>query len=117
MAKPGNNKKRCEKYKMRGALAENKLKKQKRHEKRIEKFKKRREEGKCYVYQARDKSERPKEPNSNVGSNRGRHTEYARLTSLFSKLDREIAMAMAAEKAQVSKATSRKSTTTSSSDR
>lgn len=113
MAKPGNNKKRCEKYKMRGALAENKLKKQKRHEKRIEKFKKRREEGKCYVYQARDKSERPKEPNSNIGSNRGRHTEYARLTSLFSKLDREIAMAQAVEKAQASKVISKKPSSSS----
>ena len=28
--------------------------------------------------------------NSNVGSKRAKHTEYARLTSLFRKLDNEI---------------------------
>lgn len=28
--------------------------------------------------------------NSNVGSNRAKHTDYARLTSIFKKLDNEI---------------------------
>ena len=98
MAKPGNNKKRCEKYKQRGALERNKALKQERNEKRIAKFAKRREEGRCYVYHKRDPDIPPKEPESNIGSKQGRHTPYAILTSIFAKLNRYVVAEKAAEK-------------------
>ncbi len=43
MARPGGNKKACEKYKMSGRREENKKKRQERHLKRIEKMKRRQE--------------------------------------------------------------------------
>ena len=100
MAKPGNNKKRCEKYKQRGALEKNKALRQERNEKRIAKFAKRREEGTCYVYHKRDPDVPPKMPESNVGSKQGRHTDYAITRSIFAILDRKIAAEKAAEKSK-----------------
>lgn len=50
MSKPNKNKHHCDKYKSSGAHEINKQKKQERHKKRMEKFAKRREEGKAYEY-------------------------------------------------------------------
>lgn len=46
-----NHKERCKRYKQEGRRNTNKLKKQKKHEKRMQKFAKRREEGKTYQYE------------------------------------------------------------------
>ena len=53
MAKIKNpsNKKRYERYKQENRRGVNKEKKQKRHQKRLERFAKRREEGKNYSYE------------------------------------------------------------------
>ena len=48
--KAGHNKARCQRYKERGRREINKKLKAERNEKRIEKFRKRREEGKAYEY-------------------------------------------------------------------
>lgn len=45
-----NHKERCKKYKQEGRRILNKAKKKERHEKRVAKFKKRREENKNYTY-------------------------------------------------------------------
>ena len=50
MAKKGGNKKACEKYRLSGHKQENKKLKQERHEKRLAKFVKRKEDGKTYEY-------------------------------------------------------------------
>ncbi len=51
MAKPGGNKKRCEKYKNSGRREENKRLRQIREQKRRDRFAKRREEGKACEYE------------------------------------------------------------------
>ena len=50
MSKPNKNKHHCDKYKSSGAHEINKQLKQERHQKRMSKFAKRREEGKAYEY-------------------------------------------------------------------
>lgn len=93
--KIGNKKKKCEKYKMQGRLEKNKELKQKRNEKRIEKFRRRREEGKAYVY---DKDKSPKELPGNGGK-----TEYQEWVSIMAKLQREIDKKTKAKKQEMFK--------------
>ena len=85
MARKGGNKKACDKYKMSGHKEENKKLRQLRHEKRLARFAKRRENGVV----SKVKSDYP--TGTNVNSNRAMHTSYARLTSIFRKLNNQIA--------------------------
>ena len=56
-----NHKERCKRYKQEGRRNTNKIKKQKKHEKRIQKFAKRKEEGKTYKYEPNPYKEGTKE--------------------------------------------------------
>ena len=105
MAKTGKHKSKYERYKNSGHREENKIKRQERHNKRIERFDERRIRGKSYIYskeKASDKFKILKENcdsikeferlkrevcRSNVRSNRGRHTSFAKETSVFRKLE------------------------------
>lgn len=114
MSKVGRNKKWCENYKKSGKREENKRVKQQRDEKRRERFAKRREEGKTYKYDPAKSAAKIEEAfkdnyntNSkefkemkdilvrdlfapNQGSNRTKHTHYARWTSVNQKITREM---------------------------
>lgn len=94
MARKGGNKKACDKYKMSGHKEENKKMRQLRHEKRLARFAKRREDGVA----PREKSD---STGTNVNSNRAMHTPYARLTSIFRKLNNQIAEETMREKARL----------------
>lgn len=109
MARIGKHKQKYDKYKNSGNKAKNKILKQERHEKRLAKFAKRREDGKNYVY-SKDKAKSKFDsvyskknykteemtelkntlfkPNQN--SNRGRHTPLAKYTSEMRKLDNRL---------------------------
>ncbi len=95
MAKPGGMKKKCEKYKNQARLEKNKDIKQKRHEKRMQRFADRKQAGKTYEY-SKDQSSHKQE--SNKCSRQPRHTEYCKLESLFAKLDLEMNRELAAER-------------------
>lgn len=97
MAKPGTNKKRCEKYKLSARREINKELRQERHKRRMEKFRKRREEGKNYQY---DKDKYPKTEPSDGGK-----TEFQRWKSIMDKLDNELNQIEKEEKARLYKAT------------
>ena len=92
--KAGNksHKARCEKYKQTGRRAINKQKKAERHKKRMQKFADRRAAGKCYEY-SKEHTEQKKENRvpigTNIGSNRGRHTDVAKWDSVYSKVNHE----------------------------
>lgn len=86
MAKPNKNRKKFyDAYKGQNRLERNKVKKQERHEKRNARFAERKAAGKSYSYNKETSSEVCE---SNVGSKR--HTDIARLESIFAKLDYEI---------------------------
>ena len=80
MAKPGKSKKACEKYKQQGRKEKNKQLKQERQEKRLAKFKARREAGKSYEYKKKDKPTR----------NEDHRLPYQVWTSIMAKLDNKI---------------------------
>lgn len=96
MAKPGNknNKARCEKYKMQGRREINKKKKQEKHEQLMNKFKKRKEEGKTYSYKPisfpKNSKEYIKEKNTRARKNTSHKTPLAKFTSIMRKLDNEL---------------------------
>ena len=92
MARKGGNKKACDKYKMSGHKEENKKLRQLRHEKRLARFAKRKEKDK-FLCKEKDTI------GTNLDSNRAMHTPYARLTSIFRKLDNQIAEENMREKA------------------
>lgn len=86
MAKPNKNRKKYyDAYKGQNRLERNKARKRERHERRNAKFAERKAADKCYVY---DKETSSDVCESNVGSKR--HTDVAKLESIFAKLDREI---------------------------
>lgn len=93
MAKPGNknNKARCEKYKQMGRREINKAEKQKRHQKRMEKFAKRKEEGKCYEYKPnpfkKDSKEYIAEANARARKNIDHKLPMSRFDSVMRKVD------------------------------
>lgn len=103
MPKPGKNKKSCELYKQRGRLEINKKAKAERNQKRIERFEKRKEEGKTYEYKpnpfdrkSKNKGEVRrywKERRKRASKNVDRRTPFQKLTSLLRKtqnaLDKE----------------------------
>lgn len=110
--KIGSNKKACEKYRNSGHKEENKVAKQKRHEKKMARFAKRKEEGKAYVYRAGHAQEklkadrRRKDYNpvlgvwvTNASSKCAKHTEYNKWKSIMAKLDYQLNKQKAAEKA------------------
>lgn len=108
MAKNGKNKKRCEKYKQQGRRERNKAIRQEKAKAREEKFRQRREAGKAYEYkpipydpQSADKKERKAfyaEQARRAAKNVDRRLPLQRETSIFDKLDREIAKQKAVDK-------------------
>lgn len=112
--KIGSKKKTCEKYRNSGHKEENKVLKQKRHEKRMARFAKRKEEGKSYVYRTGHAQEKIKDNRNcnnynpilgtwgaNSGSERAKHTEVSMWKSIMAKLDYELNKKEAAEKAEM----------------
>lgn len=117
MARIGKHKQKYDKYKNSGNKAKNKILKQERHEKRLAKFAKKREDGKGYVY-SKEKSDNKfnkycTEYNLNIqnstelrnsyfkpnqNSNRGKHTPLAKYTSEMRKLDNRMKEREEAEK-------------------
>jgi len=95
MARIGHNKKRCEKYKLSGARERNKQIKQERHKKRMERFAKRREEGKAYVYDKDKPASLKTEPGD------GGKTEFQKWRSEMAKLDYEMKKADQEEKQKI----------------
>ena len=118
MAKNGKNKKRCEKYKQQGRRERNKAIRQEKAKAREEKFRQRREAGKAYEYkpipydpQSADKKERKAyfaEQIKRAAKNVDRRLPLQRLTSIFAKLDREIAKQKAVDKLRSEKRSSKK---------
>lgn len=109
--KIGRNKKSCEKYKLSGHREENKATKQKKHEARMARFAKRKEDGKNYVWKKGHAEEKLKSGEnvnfdpvrgwvSNYGSNRAKHTEVSRWKSVMDRVDYEVAKQVAEEKAK-----------------
>ena len=87
MATKGKMKIKCQNYRNSGRRQINKDLKAKRHEKRIEHFKKRREEGKAYEYKPpRNHREKVRRSKKNVD----RRLPIQKWDSLFSKLENEI---------------------------
>ena len=103
MARPGNNKKSCEKYSREGRLEKNKKLRQERDEKRKAKFAKRREEGKAYEYKPNPYKEGTNEYNRETlqrfDKTQNKKTEFQRWRSIFAKLDNEIELEKKAAKA------------------
>ena len=108
MAKPGTNKKRCEKYKQQGRRERNKAIRQEKAEKREEKSRLRRESGNGYEYKPnpyspdspnkRERQAYAKEQKRRSEKNADRRLPLQRLTSIFAVLDREVAKQKAADK-------------------
>lgn len=105
MAKPGKMKKRCEKYKAEGRREKNKILKQERAKKREEKFRKRREEGKTYVYKPnpykKGTKEYYQERKKRLEKNKETKTPYQKWTSIFRKLQNELAVREKEEKKRI----------------
>lgn len=102
-----NRKKHYDNYKMGGHYDTNKKLKQTRHERRMARFAKRKEEGKTYVYskeRAKAKREEAYENGvtlgTNVNSNKGKDSEVAKTTSIFRKLRNYLEKEAAKEKAK-----------------
>ena len=103
MAKPGSNKKRCEKYKNSGHREENKRLRQVRDKKQKTKFAKRKEDGKSYEYKPIQYKEGTADYNKEIvirkEKNMSKKTEYQRLRSIFQKLENELEKERKAAKA------------------
>ena len=98
--KPGPGKQnRHKRYKEQGRRELNKRKKAERHKKRMQRFADRREAGKTYEYDKERTEQKRKwnkdHPNdrieigSNINSNKGRHTEFAKQDSINAFLKKE----------------------------
>ena len=101
MARRGGNKKRCEKYKQRGAKEINKKLRQEKHEKRLAKFAERKAERK-ETTQPKPKKESKggdnlMEPHKTWNPNK---TPYQNWTSIFRRLNNELEAEKKAEKAK-----------------
>lgn len=111
--KIGRNKAQCKAYKDSGRREQNKRAKQAKNQKRIERFAKRKEEGKTYTYSKEKSAKKINEAlqeynvNSkefkemrdilvrdlfapNQGSDQAKHMPYSKWKSVMSKLDTEI---------------------------
>ena len=106
MAKPGKNKKQCEKYRNSGHKEINAQLKKERAEKRAAKFAKRREDGKAYEYKPnpykKGTKEYARERRERAAKNKPKKTEFERMKSIFTKLDNEISKQKKEEKASKS---------------
>lgn len=110
MSKIGRNKKRCDAYKASGHLQINKANRAERHKKRMERFAKRKEEGKTYKYKPLvkpnkgDSDEKWLEYNNEVAARAAKNhidiTSYRYLRSLFHRLDNKIAKQKLEEKSK-----------------
>lgn len=107
--KVGNksHKARCERYKQQGRRLINKKKKQEKHMKLMEKFAKRKEEGKTYTYKpipfAKDSKEYIKEKNLRARKNYTHRPALAIYESVMKKLDNELLKQKELEKKKESK--------------
>lgn len=95
MSKPNKrHKEKCQAYKQSGRREFNKAKKQERHEKRMAKFAKRREEGKTYEYKPNPYKQGSKnwkhERDDRAAKNTGKRLEIARMDSIWRKLNNEL---------------------------
>lgn len=113
--KIGRNKAQCKAYKDSGRREQNKRAKQAKNQKRIERFAKRKEEGKTYTYSKEKAAQKIRTALSeyntttkdfekikeivtrdllapNQGSNQAKHTPYSKWKSIMRKLDNEVAM-------------------------
>lgn len=111
--KIGRNKAQCKAYKDSGRREQNKRNKQMRDQKRRERFAKRKEEGKTYMYSKENSARKIREALSgynantkdfeeikkiavrdlftpNQGSNQAKHMPYSKWKSVMRKLDNEI---------------------------
>lgn len=94
--KAGNkaHKDRCKRYEQEGRRAKNKLIKQERHLKRIEKFKKRREDGKTYCYKPnpykKGSNEYIEEQNRRRQKNKNRKTQIEIWDSVMRKVNNAV---------------------------
>ena len=104
MAKNGKNKKRCERYRLSGHREQNKHLKQERHKKRMERFAKRRGEGKNYEYKPipyeKGTMEYNREVRERAAKNVDRRTDFQKKTSIMRKLQNELDKKKAAMKAR-----------------
>lgn len=113
--KIGRNKAQCKAYKDSGRREQNKRNKQAKNQKRIERFAKRKEDGKTYTYSKEKAAQKIRTALSeyntttkdfekikdivardlfapNRGSNQAKHTPYSKWKSIMRKLDNEVAM-------------------------
>lgn len=91
-------------YKSSGRREKNKVLKKERHEKRIAKFAKRREEGKTYEYKAiKDTMNPDDEREVRALKNVNHKTEFARFTSAMRKVQNELDKKSAAMKIEKKK--------------
>lgn len=101
MAKQGKEKKSCEKYKLEGHYEKNKQLKKERNEKRIEKFRKRREKLEQNMY---DMSQKNNDSINNDATQSTRFVdEFSKMRSIFAKLKNEIDAEKKAEKNETEK--------------
>ncbi len=100
--KVGRNKKVCDKYKASGTREANKRIKQARHEKRMARFAKRKEEGKTYTYEPnpyeKDSKAYLKEAYDRSLKNVDHRLPLAKMTSLIRKVEDQINKEIAAAK-------------------
>ena len=98
MSKIGKNKKRCEHYRTSGNLHTNKLQKQERNEKLIDKFAARRAAGKRYEYTSnpytKGSDEYMEEARLRAEKNVDRRLPLQKLTSIMRKLNNQLAKEM-----------------------
>jgi len=107
MSKPNKrHHEKCEKYKAQGRRETNKEIRKQRHEKRMQKFAKRREEGKAYTYEpnpfesgtaafAHEKAVRAYKHND---ASKDRIGEFQRLARFFGRINRDIQIAREEER-------------------
>lgn len=106
MARKGGNKKRCERYKSLGRLLINRKIKQEKHENRMEKFRKKHEDGTAYEYVPnpfeKGTPEYWRERNRRAAkSHDSTQLPLSRLKSIFAKLDNLLKAQADAEKRAV----------------
>ena len=123
MSKPGAHKKKYDAYKNSGRKEINKKERAAKNQRRIDRFAKRKEEGKTYEYSKERSTAKVMDAygkafeqmenkdqllhdlfKANQGSNRGAHTDLARWTSGMRKLDNELAKIKADAKKEAEKA-------------
>ena len=91
MAKPGTNKKRCEKYKQSGNKAHNKQLRQERHQKRMDRFAKRRANKPQDIIRTASKDGDPRmAPDGDVYSRRPNQCELSWWTGVMRRLQNRL---------------------------